>query len=285
MSSPARVRDPIEAPHLQPNGSERPPIVLVHGMWGRFSLWGRIPRLLRKLGWRVLPYELPEHGLRWKSEAVLAGLGIRDYLEDLLDFLEESPASPILIGHSMGGLLVLLAAQELSSRGRRARGIILITPAGARGSFLVSPSNLLFFFRPLLLQWRGLRVHHPTRWEADFALFPLVPPERRDAIYRLLGPESIRPLLEIAFWPFDPHRTTRLTAGAIDSPCYLYLGGRDRVIPPYSSRPFRKALPYMEVTLDPKAGHMVFHEVGRHAFFRWLVDRLGRIAATNDLES
>lgn len=255
----------------------RPPIVLVHGMWGRFSLWAETAGLLEDLGWPVLPYELPEHGNRRRSDAILARLGMRDYLDDLLAFLEQTPSSPILVGHSLGGLLVLLAARRLHARGRSARGTVLIAPAGIRGSFSASPSNVLLFLRPLLSQWRGLRVHRPTRWEADFALFPQVPLDKRDALFALLEPESIRPLLQIAFWPFDPSRITRLEAGGIGCPSYLYLGGRDRVVPSYSTGPLRKLLPQIEITTDPDAGHLIFHEIGRAAFFRWLASRLQHI--------
>ncbi len=260
----------------------RPPLVLVHGMWGQFALWGETASLLEDLGWPILPYELPEHGGRRRSDAVLARLGLEDYLDDLVAFLGSAPSSPILVGHSMGGLLVLLAAQRLSARGRSVRGIVLIAPAGIRGSFLASRSNLLLFLRPLLSQWRGPRVHRPTRRAAAFALFSRVPPDRRAGLFSLMGPESIRPLLQTAFWPFDPSRITRLVAGAIVCPSFLYLGGRDRVIPRYSVGPLRRILPHIEITIEPEAGHLVFHESVRQAFFSWLASRLNQILSDRE---
>jgi pimeloyl-ACP methyl ester carboxylesterase len=84
----------------------RPPILFVHGAWHGAWCWEDhfIPYFANR-GWRVKAINLRAHGagkshrgLRWKR--------IADYLEDVVAGAASLPEPPILVGHSMGGLIV-----------------------------------------------------------------------------------------------------------------------------------------------------------------------------------
>ena len=58
----------------------------------------------------------------------IASLSLRDYTDDLVAFVNSLDSPPLLIGHSMGGLL----AQRVASRTRHA-GLVAACPAPAAG--------------------------------------------------------------------------------------------------------------------------------------------------------
>lgn len=261
--------------------SANPPVVLVHGMWSRFETWGETPRVLDRAGWAVLRYELPGHGARYVDDPSLGRLGIAHYVDDLLAFIARQERAPILIGHSMGALVALLAAQRLYAEGKTLPGVLMVTPAAAAGGFPFSPSNTLFFLRPLLMQCLGLRPFRPTQREAAFGLFNCVPPQEREALAADLQKESARPLLQIAYWPFDPRRTTRLVSGLVGCPVRIFLAEKDRLIPSYFARAMRRRLRDVEISTAPAVGHMVFLEPRRPAFFAWLTSHLSALGQTD----
>ncbi|HET8871897.1 MAG TPA: alpha/beta fold hydrolase, partial [Aquabacterium sp.] len=180
------------------------PLVLVHGMWSRQETWGATRSVLERQGRTVLPYELPEHGTRFSNRTELGRLGIRDYVEDLVRWVQSQNHIPILIGHSMGGLVSLMAAGQLHRLGLTVPGVILVTPATPAGGWLFSVQNLPVFLRPCLSQLLGWRAFSLSRWEAAWGLFHRAPREKRLALIDDLQPESGRALMQIAWWFLDP---------------------------------------------------------------------------------
>ena len=64
----------------------------------------------------------------------LVGVGMADYRAELEAFLETLPPKPVMLGHSMGGVL----AQQLAAEGL-ASALILIAPAPRAG--ILPPSD------------------------------------------------------------------------------------------------------------------------------------------------
>lgn len=247
----------------------RPPIILVHGMWSKFETWGETPTVLEAAGWRVIRYELPGHGLRQGHDKPLGSYGLREYVSDLLGVIEREPVPPILIGHSMGGFLALKVA-ELG----KVAAVVLITPAGAAGAFPFSLTNVLFFFRPFLLQMLGPRAFKPTRWESDFGLGHRLPKAARADLHASLQMESAWPLLQIALWFLNPRGAFYVDHKRIGVPVRLYLGGKDRIIPPYLASGIVRKVADGRVHREPSASHFVFLQDDRARFFAWLLAEL-----------
>lgn len=83
-----------------------PPIVLVHGVTLRSEDWENIfPRLGTR--YRVIAYDLRGHGKSGRA----AALSLDDHVGDLVRVLREIAAAPaIVVGHSIGGAIALVAA-------------------------------------------------------------------------------------------------------------------------------------------------------------------------------
>jgi pimeloyl-ACP methyl ester carboxylesterase len=251
----------------------RPPIILVHGMWCKFDIWGETPKVLEAAGWRIIRYELPGHGLRQGQGKPLGEYGLKDYAADLVGVVEKEPVPPILIGHSMGGFLSLKAA-ELA----KTAAVFLVAPAGAAGRFPFSLANMIFFFRPVVLQMFGTRPYKPTRWESDFGLGNRLSEAAKVELHANLQKESPWPLLQIALWFLNPRGAFYIDPARIGVPVRLYLGLKDRITPPYLASGIVPKVRDGRIHRDPTGSHMVFLQDDRARFFTWLLAELDALS-------
>ena len=106
--------------HFDVQGQGEPTLVLVHGWALDHRLWDEhAPRLSRRH--RVVTLDLPGHGESGKQRArwTMAAFG-----EDVTAVVEAVGAKDVvLVGHSMGGLVVLEAARRMRDR---VKGIVLV---------------------------------------------------------------------------------------------------------------------------------------------------------------
>lgn len=87
--------------------------VLVHGAWNGGWCWEKVVPLLEEVGHEVVVVDLPGHGGDSVpvSEVTLAAYG--DHVAKVLD---EQAEPVVLVGHSMGGLVVSEAAERRSEK-------------------------------------------------------------------------------------------------------------------------------------------------------------------------
>lgn len=127
-----------------------------------------------------------------KPVSDIGKVSIQDYIADVRTVAEELN-HPVLIGHSMGGLLVQKLAELLDPP-----AIVAITPAAPRGIFAL---NTWTVFKAALRHWREIflgRPLMPSRAEMSRLELNRLPPEEQDRIYHRLLPESGRQTFDIA---------------------------------------------------------------------------------------
>src|ERR1700704_2681361 len=96
---------------FQKPGMTKAPVVMIHGAFcGPWSLDG-LKRKFKEAGYAVTTPCLRFHDQK-PPPAVLGSTGLGDYAADLEDEIQGLGVAPILVGHSMGGLL----AQQLAAR-------------------------------------------------------------------------------------------------------------------------------------------------------------------------
>ena len=194
------------------DATTKPPLLFVHGMchgaWCFDEHW--MPAAAAA-GWPCYAVSLRGHGAseghgdirRWK---------LRDYEHDVMQTIIELPAPPVLIGHSMGALIVrrILARYP-------ARAGVLLAPAGARNGAAIlatiarhHPSNVA---RATALQ--------PVRFSAD-DLFAQLDASQAERFVARMTDESPLAQLETIFAP-RPQRST--------APVLVMGGARDRLVP------------------------------------------------------
>lgn len=87
----------------------RPPVLMLHGLWHAAWAWENWSDRLTAYGYDCHAVDLRGHG---GSEGDVRTARLRDYVQDARRAVAAMPETPILIGHSLGGVLVehLLAA-------------------------------------------------------------------------------------------------------------------------------------------------------------------------------
>ena len=98
-----------------------PPILLLHGVFGRPSLMAPWQRFFEEAGFECVAPALP--GREPTSEDTLRRTGIGECLDVALAAYDELPEPPIVIGHSLGGLLT----QKIAAC-RTPRAAVLLAP-------------------------------------------------------------------------------------------------------------------------------------------------------------
>ena len=113
-------------------------IFFIHGMWGGGWYWEKHRRFLEDRGFTCIAPTLRHHDMdpRDTPDPGLGTTSLLDYAQDLEQEIETLGVKPVLIGHSMGGLL----AQILGARGL-ARALVLMTPAPPAGSTWAGPTT------------------------------------------------------------------------------------------------------------------------------------------------
>ena len=188
-----------------PDESRKGPILMIHGGyhgWWAFEDW--LP-LFADWGWPSYAVSLRNHKDSYSiSDQEFLKLTLADYVEDVLAVLKWLEQRPILIGHSMGGII----AQQVAEKERLA-ALVLVGPVG--------PGQLGPFRDPLPTDKPIVRDHDTARrlWFYD------VDDERFNAIHARLVGESPSALNE-----FGSERTF-VDRSKIDCPILVLAGQHD----------------------------------------------------------
>lgn len=101
--------------------AEKPPILFLHGAFAGPEVWTRfVAPWFAGRGHTVLVPRL--------APSLLPGARLRDYVRRALDAADSLGAPPVLVGHSLGGLV----AQHLAAR-RPVAGVVLVASPGPCG--------------------------------------------------------------------------------------------------------------------------------------------------------
>lgn len=157
-------------------------IVLIHGAWLNSRSWERFKERYEQAGYTVVapdwPYDDREPAaLRQSPRPELAKLSQRQIADHFEQIIRALPEEPILIGHSLGGVIV----QHLLDRGRGVAGVA-INPAPTPGVPLYPHairSALPVFIDPF--SWRKAKVMSRNFFQNRFA--QTAPRAKADALY------------------------------------------------------------------------------------------------------
>ena len=82
--------------------------VLVHGAWHGGWCWDKVIPLLEKEGHKVLAPDLPGHG---NDKTPMGDISLQAYVDSLCKLLDDQLEPVILVGHSMGGVVITQTAE------------------------------------------------------------------------------------------------------------------------------------------------------------------------------
>ncbi len=233
-------------------------VVLIHGMWSTDETLRPVTRPLEALGFHCVVPILPHHENGGDSAGV-GPMSLKDYLSFLEQFIAgqyfESP--PLLLGHSMGGLLAQMLATRVPCT-----GLVLLAPAVAPGGVpTVSLSQLKFFFPTTIRPFWWKRSHRPTSFKAcQTALFNNLGVDRQRELFDSLVPESGRVLFECSFPQLDRAKAGAHDYNAVKVPVAIFHGTSDGVVPVGGSRKLKIKYANVQLHEYAGAGHWFFEE-------------------------
>ena len=195
------------------------PILFIHGMWEGAWFWRNYLDFFASHGHACFALNLRgHHGSRPVPD--FGKVTINDYIADARE-VAAAVGNPILVGHSMGGLLVQKLAEMLDPP-----AVVAITPAAPRGIFALNTVPLLkaalrhspeiFLGRPLML----------SKEEMIHLELNRLPAEEQDRVYANQVPESGRQTFDIAVVGL------RVDAAKVQCPMLVISGSEDRITPP-----------------------------------------------------
>jgi hypothetical protein len=171
------------------------PVLFVHGAWHGAWCWEEnFMGYFAERGFDCYAFCMRGHGGS-DCEGHFHLTGIDDYVADLAAALEQIGTDPVLIGHSMGGLVVqrYLATHQ-------APAAVLLASVPPRGVFRfvmrIARRHPLVFLKYLATQNPRAAVATPEL-TCDMFFSPDIPPERLDKYFSRIGTESARAAIEM----------------------------------------------------------------------------------------
>jgi pimeloyl-ACP methyl ester carboxylesterase len=252
--------------------SKHPPLVFVHGAYGGAWIWDQhfLPFFAER-GYEAHALSLRGHGESGGWEQ-LAFARLRDYVADLEQVALALPQPPVLIGHSMGGMVV----QKYMQAHPTSAAVLMaaVPPHGLIGTFYgIAFTNPRLFYELSMIQAFG-------PWMADIAsvrraLFSEDCPDHViDAILPRLQAESQMVILDLVGLDLPPSmpspelKTPVLVLGAEDD-AFVFRGGLEATAKTYGT----------QAEIFPNMAHAMMLEPGWRAVAEricgWLEETLG----------
>lgn len=230
------------------------PVIMVHGAFCGDWTFEAFEAPFRDAGHAVARPALRGHGPGDAASAVV-GVSMLDYAADIAELCRRQAEPPFLVGHSMGGLVSLLAARRTP-----VAGLVLLAPSppwGVAGWSL--EEGVTAFGLHLLGPFWSQAVSPDRNLMLRYSLDRLPAGARRPILERL-RPESGRALWETLNWWLDPMMTTSL-GGQTAAPALVMVGERDVVHPPATARQTAERIG-AELQVLPEMSHWLPGEPG-----------------------
>ncbi len=237
-----------------------PPVLMIHGICSGGWCFENYRARFEAAGFECITPNLRLHEQRTLSDIEidqLAELSILDYAADLEALILTLPERPIVLGHSLGGLL----AQILASRGLCQASILLTS---------VPPKSVPALSSGVIGAFSGV-VTTPGFWKKPFKLsalaarrflFNRVSSVQLPALEAKLCLESGRVLFEAAFPWLDKRNATYVNFKKVTCPMLVIAGGEDQLTPRAVVRKIAKKYPQARYQEYVNQSHWLVGEEG-----------------------
>ncbi|HEX4710077.1 alpha/beta fold hydrolase [Phenylobacterium sp.] len=250
-------------------------IVMVHGAFCGGWAFDCFRTPFEAAGFEVIAPNLRGHGPDERAEAVI-GVSMADYAADIADLCAGLPQPPVLLGHSMGGLVAQLAARRA-----KVEALVLLAPSAPWGVAASSLEEAATAFGVQLAGAFSSGALQPDKSLMRAYSLDRVPPAEREAAVARLRPESALAVRETLNWWLDPFMTTSIGPGALDAASLVIAGEGDVVHSPRTARAVAERLGATFRSM-PGMSHWLVGEPGWEGVarlaLRWLAEEVSLAA-------
>lgn len=205
-------------------------IVMVHGAFCGGWAFERFRAPFEAAGFTVLTPDLRGHGEADAAERVV-GVSMADYAADIAALCESLPERPILMGHSMGGLVAQLAGRKAALE-----ALVLLAPSPPWGVSGSSLEEAITAFGVQVMGPFSSGAVEPDRGLMRRYSLDRMAEHERDAVVQRMRAESGLAVRETLNWWLDPFMTTSVGPGRLAAPALVIVGAADVVHPPATAR-------------------------------------------------
>jgi pimeloyl-ACP methyl ester carboxylesterase len=252
----------------------KPPIVFVHGMMKTGVCWRNYRTVFEKEGYECFAPDLRYHHLSQKDspDYRLGKVSLRDYVQDLKELIATLPTAPILIGHSMGGLIVQLLASE-----GVAKAVVALTPAPPSNVSAFALSPIRIFAENVMSFGFWEKPFKSSFASASFGFMHQLSPEEQKQGYEETVYESGKVLTEIAFPQFDKHKAAHVKVENVKCPVLFVGASLDRATPAIHVKKASKLYPQAQYNEYAGFGHWVLGEKGWENIAQDVLQWVGKV--------
>ena len=155
--------------------------LLIHGAWHGRWCWDNTIERLQQAGHRARAIDLPGQG---DDQTPVVGIGLSTWIDRVVEELKAYPSPPILVGHSMGGMVITGAADAVPERVARAVYLCAFLPQDGESLFDLAS-------RPECVSGTAL-IQEAT---ADGLCLTVTPDSARVGFYGLCPPAAVEAAL------------------------------------------------------------------------------------------
>ena len=203
-------------------------IVMIHGMWGSSWAWDNYKPFFENKGYTCYAPVLRHHDISPNDtpDPALGTTSLLDYVQDLKEYISSLDDEPVIMGHSMGGLLT----QILGTHGH-GKALVLLTPASPSGINALKYSVIKSFWS-ILTKWGFWKKPNRISFKAaQYAIMHLLSETEQKNCYDKFVFESGRAAFEIGFWLVDGKGAAKVDESKISCPVLVVAGSEDRITP------------------------------------------------------
>ncbi len=249
------------------------PLVFVHGAFCGGWSFDTFRAPFEAAGFETHAPDLPFHDAD-ADQSALAQSGVRSYAKSIAEYARKLSAPPVLLGHSLGGLVAQMAATRLDTA-----GLVLLAPSAPWGVLPTTMEEHGSNFGLTLLgdYWR--RPVQPDYTVARHTTLDRLESAVARATFAKFVPESGRAVMEVMQWWLDPTMATAAPTYRIASPVLALAGGKDRVNPASTVRRIANRFPASQSAFHefPAMSHWLIEEPGweevAHLSIAWLIEQ------------
>lgn len=202
--------------------------MMIHGMFGGCWVWETYRKFFEGKGYTCVTPTLRYHDTTPDDppHPNLGTTSLLDYINDLEMEIGKLDTPPIIMGHSMGGLLT----QILGSRGL-AQALVLLAPAAPHGITALKYTVIRSIASQLTNYGFWRNPIKPVFKNTVYSSLHLLSPDQQKKVFSRFVCESGRAVWEIGLAFLDKHKASEVDESKVTCPVLVISGVEDRITP------------------------------------------------------